>query len=212
MRRLAVLTAAAVLLTGVPDATAQRRLQVGAKVGPSFTNVSVDDGEASRQGIEFTQRIAAAGGGFVTLPLSGPVALQLEMLSAPKGTRIEDPETGTRQTLMLRYFEVPVLLRLGAAGQSTGWHVFGGGYFAIRTGATEELSVQANSSISGSREDVGDSFERFDSGWVAGAGVDIGRFLVVDGRYGQGLTNVNRVKGADDFTNRALTFMVGFRY
>ena len=75
-----------------------------------------------------------------------------------------------------------------------------------------QISLVDNSIASGSREDASDAVERFDHGWVAGAGYDIGRFLVVEGRYARGLSNVNRVAGTVGFTNRALTFMVGVRY
>lgn len=207
MRRLAVLTMAIVLLCGIPQATAQRRFQFGGKVGPSFTDIAQDEDD----GQTYHRRIAAAGGGFLWLPLAGPVGVQVEALTTPKGTRLED--SGVSQTLMLRYVEVPYLLRIDAPGQQPGgWFLFGGGYFAIRTSAKVQISLVDNSIASGSREDASDAVERYDNGWVAGAGYDIGRFVVVEGRYARGLSNVNRIPGTVGFTNRALTFMVGVRY
>ena len=209
MRRLALLTVAIVLFVGVPHALAQRRFQVGGKVGPSFTGIALDEDD----GGTYHRRIAAAGGGFVRLSLAGPVGVQIEALSTPKGSRLEEPDTNLAQTLVLRYIEVPVLLRVDAPGpEAGGWYLFGGGYFAVRTTAEVQISFVDNSIASGTREDASDAVERFDRGWVAGAGYDIGRFVVVEGRYARGLSNVNRVAGTIGFTNRALTFMVGLRY
>ena len=65
MRRLAVLTVAMVLLCGIPQAMAQRRFQFGGKIGPSFTDIALDEDD----GQTYERRIAGAGGGFVKLPL-----------------------------------------------------------------------------------------------------------------------------------------------
>ncbi len=209
MRPLAVPTVAIFLLCGIPQAMAQGRFQFGGKVGPSFTDIAQDEDD----GGSYQRRIAAAGGGFVLMALGGPVGVQVEALTAPKGTRLEEPDTGLTQTLMLRYFEVPYLLRIDGPGQGPGgWFLFGGGYFAVRTSAKVQISLVDNSIASGSRDDAGDLVERYDNGWVAGAGYEIGRFLVVEGRYARGLSNVNRIPGSVGFTNRALTFMVGVRY
>jgi hypothetical protein len=209
MRRLGLLTVAMVFFAGAPEALAQRRFQVGLKAGPSFTDIAQEEDDDSGS---YQRRIAAAGGGFLRLALTGPLAVQVEALSTPKGSRRNDPG-GFSQTLMLRYFEVPVLLRVDAPGaEPGGWFVFGGGYFAVRTSAKVQTSTVENSISGGSRVDAGDAIERFDNGWVAGAGYDIGQYLVVEGRYARGLTNVNRLPDTVGFSNRALTVMVGVRY
>ncbi len=137
MRRLAVLTVAIVLLCGIPQAMAQRRFQFGGKVGPSFTDIAQDEDD----GGTYHRRIAAAGGGFLWLPLAGPVGVQVEALTTPKGTRLEEPDSGLSQTLMLRYVEVPYLLRIDAPGQEPGGcFLFGGGYFAVRISAKVQIS------------------------------------------------------------------------
>jgi hypothetical protein len=209
MRQLALLTVAMVFVGGAPEAFAQRRFQAGVKTGPSFTSIAQDEDDESGA---YQRRIAAAGGGFLRLALAGPLGVQVEALSNPKGSRREDPG-GFSQTLMLRYFEVPVLLRVDATGaEPGGWFVFGGAYFAVRTSARVQTSTVQNSIAGGTRVDASDAIERFDNGWVAGAGYDIGRFVVVEGRYARGLTNVNRLAGTVGFSNRALTFMAGVRY
>ena len=208
MRQLSLLIVAAVFFSGT-EAMAQRRYQVGLKTGPSFTDIEQEEDDDSGT---YQRRIAAAGGGFLRLALAGPLGFQVEALSTPKGSRRKDPD-GFSQTLMLRYFEVPVMLRLDAPGtEPGGWFVFGGGYFAVRTSAKVETSTVENSISGGTRVDAGDAIERFDNGWVAGAGYDIGKYLVVEGRYARGLTDVNRLPDTVGFSNRALTFMVGVRY
>ena len=209
MRQLAWLTVVMIFFVGAAEAMAQRRFQVGLKTGPSFTDIDQQEEDDSGS---YQRRIAAAGGGFLRLALAGPVGFQVEALSTPKGSRREDPD-GFSQTLMLRYFEVPVLLRVDAPGaEPGGWFVFGGGYFAVRTSAKVQTSTVENNISGGIRVDAGDAIERFDNGWVAGAGYDIGKYLVVEGRYARGLTDVNRLPDTVGFSNRALTFMVGVRY
>jgi hypothetical protein len=48
---------------------------------------------------------------------------------------------------------------------------------------------------------------------VAGAGVDIGRRLVIDGRYAWGLTNVTRNEAdSTRIRTRLFSVMAGFRF
>jgi hypothetical protein len=206
MRGFVLLTTAAVLCGSVTEASAQERFQFGGKVGPSFANIVLDEDD----GGDYHQRIAAGGGGFFALSLAGPLGVQLEALSMPKGSRLETSDT--TQTLKLRYFEVPVLLRLDAPGDGPGgWYLFGGGFFAIRTGAQAQISIVANSISSGTREDAGEFIERFENGWTAGAGLNIGRYILVEGRYSRGLSNVNKVADSPRFVNHGLTFLIGVR-
>jgi hypothetical protein len=168
---------------------------------------------AEDDGQDYHPRIAAVGGGFVMLPLTSRIALQLEAMSSPKGTRLEEANTNLAQTLMLRYFEVPILARL--AGPKTGlgaWYFLAGPFFGVRTSAKEQLSTVANSLVAGVKEDARDAIERFERGLIVGAGLDIGRRLLVEGRYSHGLTNVNRIPGLTHFTNRGVSFMTGFRF
>lgn len=206
MRRFVLLTVVAVLLGGVPDAMAQRRFQAGAKVGPSFTNVILDEDD----GGDYHRRLAAAGGGFFALTLAGPVGVQIEALTMPKGARLETEDS--TQTLKIRYFEVPVLLRIDAPSDGPGGlYVFGGPYFAVRTGAQAQFAIVVNSIASGTREDASDLIERFEHGWTAGAGFDVGRYGLIEGRYSRGLSNVN-ADGTPRFVNHGVTIMIGVRY
>jgi len=205
LRRLIVAVVAAIVV--LPSAAFAERPQFGAKVGPSFTGILLaeDDGQ------DYHPRIAAAGGGFVGFRLTRRVSLQVEGMSSPKGTRLEDD--GIAQTLMLRYFEVPALVRVQGPRLGAGAVYFiAGPFVGIRTSAKEEVSAVINSVKAGARETVMDKIERFETGLLAGAGLDIGRHLVVETRYSHGLTNANRVDGAPRFTNRGLSFATGVRF
>ncbi len=200
---------AVAVLVAAPSAAIAQHPPFGAKVGPSFTGIELaeDDGQS------YHPRIAADGGGFVVLPLTSRIAFQFEAMSSPKGTRLEEENTNLAQTLMLRYFELPILARL--AGPKTGVGVpyfLAGPFFGVRTSAKEQLSTLAGSLVAGVTEDARDAIERFEAGLIVGAGLDIGRHLLVEGRYSHGLTNVNKVPGLTHFTNRGVSFMTGFRF
>jgi hypothetical protein len=200
---------AVAVMVAAPSAAMAQHPPFGAKVGPSFTGTELaeDDGQT------YHPRIAAAGGGFVMLPLTSRIAFQVEAMSSPKGTRLEEENTNLAQTLMLRYFELPILARL--AGPTTGVGVpyfLAGPLFGVRTSAKAQVSTLAGSLVAGVKEDARDAIERFEAGLIVGAGLDIGRRLLVEGRYSHGLTNVNKVSGATRFTNRGVSFLTGFRF
>lgn len=206
--RLAAAGIAAAIVGLPPSALAQHR-QFGAKVGPSFTGIVLaeDDGQ------DYHPRIAASGGGFIALPLTPRVSLQLEAMSSPKGARLDEAGTGITQTLMLRYFEVPALVRVRGPVLGVGMPYFlAGPYFGIRTSAKAQLSFVVNSIKSGSRDNADALIERFEGGLIVGAGLDISRHLMVEGRYSHGLTNANRVADAPRFINRGLSFTTGVRF
>jgi len=208
LRRLmvAVVFAAIVVL---PSAAFAERPLFGAKVGPSFTGILLaeDDGQ------DYHPRIAASGGGFIALPLTPRVSIQLEAMSSPKGARLDEAGTGVTQTLMLRYFEVPALVRVGGPVLGVAVPYFlAGPYFGIRTSAKAQLSIVVNSIKSGTRDNADALIERLEGGLIVGAGLDISRHLMVEGRYSHGLTNVNRVAGSPRFINRGWSFTTGVRF
>jgi hypothetical protein len=201
---------AALLAAPVPPAAAQG-IQFGGKVGPSFTTIVVEEDQDDE--LPFERRIAAAGGGFVVLPIAARLFVQVEALATPRGTRLEpEQEDGNVQTLLMRYLEFPVLLRVNGPRLGGDWYFFAGGYTAIRLSAQEQLSSFTGFTSAGTREDISDSIERVENGIVGGAGVELGKYVLLEGRYGRGLSNVNKVEGAPRFTSRALTFMIGVRF
>jgi hypothetical protein len=205
--RLATLIVVMAVLLAPSGAFAERR-QFGAKAGPAFTQITPaeDDGQS------YSRRIAPYISGFFVLPLNPRLALQFEAASSPKGTRLKEPP-GVTQTLLLQYFEMPVLLRV--AGPRVGGapiYFIGGPFFGLKVSAKEEVSQLAGTFIAGQRDKVDQFVEPFESGLIAGAGIDIGKYMVVEGRYSHGLTDVNKIEDFLAFTNHGLTFTVGVRF
>jgi hypothetical protein len=206
VRPAALMIAIAVVL--VPSAALAQRRQFGAKAGPAFTQVAVeeDDGQTYRR------RIGPYVSGFFVLPLNPRLAAQFEAASSPKGTRLKEPP-GVTQTLLLQYFEMPVLLRV--SGPKVGGaplYFIGGPFFGFKVSAKEEVSELAGTIIAGARDDVDRFVNPFESGLIAGAGADIGKYMLVEGRYSHGLTNVNKREEFLEFTNYGFSFTVGVRF
>ena len=200
---------AVVLIAAAPAVAFAQQRQFGAKVGPAFTGIALanDDGQT------YHPRIAALGGGFFMLPLKPRFAVQFEAMSSPKGTRLEEDGDGFAQTLMLRYFEVPVLARVNGPNVGPGiLYLLAGPFFGIRASAKAQIASVTDSVNAGLREDASDAIERFESGLIVGGGLEIGRHLLVEGRYSHGFTNVNRVEGFNEFTNRGISFTTGVRF
>jgi Outer membrane protein beta-barrel domain len=199
----------AVVLLASPAAAQQR--QFGIKAGPSWVAVDVDD--VDDEEINYKRRVVGVFGGFVVLPLNDRVAAQIELLWSPKGGKLADIE-GAALKLKLGYAEVPVLARVAVTRSASGsFFIFGGVAPAFRTSAQFETSFTGGGMTSGDSIDIGADFDRFDVGIVIGAGMDIGQWIVVDGRYSWGLVDVNRnPEITASIKNRALTFMGGVRF
>jgi hypothetical protein len=121
---------------GALAAPAQER-QVGAKVGPSLGVVAFEPEQGERYG----QRIGAAGGGFVVLPAGRHLAAQSEALFNRKGAKLDDPDTEATATILIDYLDFPFLMRMnGPRSGTTAFHVFGGPYLGIRTGARRQVA------------------------------------------------------------------------
>jgi hypothetical protein len=205
--RLAALIIVIVVVLPPSAALAQRR-QFGAKAGPAFTQVALEEDD----GQTYVPRIGPYVSGFFVLPLNPLLALQFEAASSPKGTRLKEPP-GVTQTLLLQYFEMPVLLRV--AGPRVGGapiYFIGGPFFGFKVSAKEQLSSLSGTVIAGVRDRVDQFVEPFESGLIAGAGIDIGKYVVVEGRYSHGLTNVNKVDDFLAFTNYGFSFTAGIRF
>jgi hypothetical protein len=206
--RLAVAAIVVIIVPVVPSAAVAQERGFGVKVGPSFPVITVDPND----GQGYDKRITAAGGGFVVLPVSRPFAVQIEALRSPKGAKVGSNDVGGTTSLLLDYFDVPVLVRVSAPGPR-GFHVFGGPYMGTRLSAKSEYKQLVNSMNSGSHQDISDSVKRVDLGVVAGGGMHLGRHGVIDGRYAWGLRNIAAdTSDAVKIKNRALTFMAGVRF
>lgn len=208
--RIAVSVALLMVVLLASPAAAQQR-QFGFKIGPSFVAVAVDD--ADDEGVDYKRRTVATFGAHVVFPMNDRLAAQIELLWSPKGGKLSDIE-GAALKLKLDYVEVPLLARVAVTRSTSGsFFIFGGVAPAFRTSAKIETSVTGGGMTYGDSIDVGADYEHFDIGIVIGAGMDIGKWIVVDGRYNWGLLDVNHNPDVTaSVKNRALTFMGGVRF
>ena len=190
------------------SATAQS-VQYGFKAGPTFPSASFDPPLAEG---DYDTRLAAAFGGFLVVPFNDQFSAQFEALYMPKGGNVQAGDQELK--LRLDYFEVPVFARWTFNRTPTSaWYVFGGPTFGIRTKARVEESVTTTGFIYGSAVDVGEDFSRFEMGVSVGGGVDLGQWVVIDGRYGWGLTDVNKHPDiTSSLKTHGFTFMAGIRF
>jgi outer membrane protein with beta-barrel domain len=198
-----VLMAAWAVVAVVSSAGAQG-LGYGVKAG---VNLSTFASEGEDGGTPFDIRPGFVGGAFMTWPLPGRLALQPEALFSQKGTSSEDG--GGKLTQRVEYLEVPVLVSyrlFGAAGRHVS--AFAGPAFGVR------LRAKARASFGGDtlEQDIGDEVARTDTAIVVGGSYQRGH-LLFDGRYGWGLSNIDK-SAADDSTvkNRGISLTAGWRF
>jgi hypothetical protein len=192
-------------------AAAQQR-EFGVKVGPTFPAVVFDTDED--EGDDYGRRAAATFGGFMVWPLNERFAAQFEALYVAKGGKLTSDVDNVSATLKLDYFEVPVLARVALTRSAKrSFFLFGGPSFAVRTNASYEQATSDGDFSYGESIDVGADFNQFEVGLIVGGGVDIGQWIVIDGRYSWGLTDINSNPEIPfSIHNRAFAFMVGVRF
>ena len=207
--RLIALVMLGTLVAGASPALGQTR-EVGLKAGVNVASM-VDDGET---GGYDGRRIGFLAGAFAVLPVRGPLAVQIEALFSQKGAKFDIDDQDAEATLELDYLDIPVMLRVqGPASGTTRLHFFGGPSVGIRTGARERLTYAAGNFDQGESTNIDDLIERFDFGVVVGAGVDVGRRIVVDARYQWGISTVNTDELAEtEFKHRVFSILAGVRF
>jgi hypothetical protein len=196
-----------VLLLAAPAAAQQR--QFGIKAGPVISAIDVEPEDA-----DYGTRVSGTFGGFFVLPVSETFALQLEALYSAKGGKGTSDLVQETLKIKLDYVEFPILARITASrSASRSIFLFGGVAPAIRTSAKSEFSTTVNGTSYGESIDVGQDYDHFDIALVVGGGVDIGPYIVIDGRYSWGLMNVYKNPEVEsEVRNRALAFTVGWRF
>jgi hypothetical protein len=201
---------------GATTAGAQQR-EYGFKVGPTISTIVYDSSSADSnlpapgEDQQYRRKTAAGGGGFLVLPLTGPLAVQIEALFSPKGGKL--PEGADGGTLLINYVEFPLLARITPVhSPSTSFHVFAGPSVDFRLNAQFKVAQSGGGITSGFKDDVTSSIEPFELAVIAGGGLNIGRHAVVDARYSWGLSRINKEDATLDVRNRALAVLVGFRF
>lgn len=175
--------------------------QGGVIVGVNWADV--DFSEAA-EALETDRRTGLAAGVFLSLPLTGTVSLQPEVLYSQKGMKFS--EAGADVTMEIDYLDIPVLARV--ASGSSGLAFFAGPSFGFKVRARGRAEL-GGEEIS---EDVSDEVASFDLGVIVGAGFQSPR-LFLDGRMQWGLSNLNKAD-ADvvEMRNRVMSVLLGIRF
>ena len=111
-----------------------------------------------------------------------------------KGAQAYDPELNLTSTILLQGdFDIPALVRItGPTFGAGSIHAFAGPSAGVRLSAKRQLATSDSIGVRyGEKVDMSNEIERFELGFVIGAGVNIGRRFVIDGRYLRGLTSVD---------------------
>lgn len=145
-------------------------------------------------------------GGFATVPLTGIVAFQPEVLFSRQGTRFS--EQGQTAKIKIDYVQVPLLGRFGFAKNSAA---------AVLVGPSLGFRTRGRIEVPGAPAAFSNEFEdqlaRFDLGLVAGVTADVGKHGVIDGRYTWGLLNIAKDSSEPGTAkNRVFSATAGFRF
>ncbi len=194
------------------------RVEYGVRFGPSFTSLT------SVETFEPADVAAAAEptlnfGGFFTIALPGPLAFQPEVLFAAKGQRIRDREAPPISTteglkpaaadrvILVRYLEVPLLLRLARhTGEDSSLYLIGGPVVAFRRGR----AVVRDVADAGRATDIADLVNAQNLLYVFGAGLQHERWLV-DARITRGARNIAVDPRPSPVKTNAFSVLMGVR-
>ena len=206
-----IVCAVMVILAGSASSALAQERQIGIKAGVNVASLVFDGADADSYN---ERRVGFLAGGFGVWPLGGPTALQVEALFSQKGAKFSESLENLEATLELDYLDLPVLLRVqGPVFGSNRLHFFGGPSVSFRLAARSKLSSTGQQFDQGSIDNIEDDIEPFDFGILAGAGIDIGRRIVIDARYSWGLSTINKdTSDGIEIKNRLFSIMGGVRF
>ena len=202
--------ALAALLLVLPDAgQAQGDIAWGVKGGLNVTGLRGAGGA-------FDAKCGVVAGGFGVFDFAPELGVEVDALLSMKGAKVTgaglDPNgniTGpfVQGFYILDYLEFPILARLNAPayGRLTP-HVYAGPTIAFKLGARARFLGLPTSDLDAARS--------LDSGLAFGIGADVAlgtRKLVLDARYGLGLTNAFNGSGPD-VKNDSFSLLAGVAF
>lgn len=185
------------------------------KVGATFSKFGGDDVEDAKFNFGFTL------GAGVNFPLgSGPISLQPELNFIQKGSKAaeKNSEFELTQKTKLSYLEIPILVK-ASFGETTKFHINAGPSIGLGLGGKSKGEFKSafgteslDSDIKfgdGNDEDYTYIENRTDFGLQFGGGVVIANKVMIDIRYGLGLSSL-----VDDYKvkNNVLQFALGFPF
>lgn len=188
-------------------ASAQVGLALGAKGGVAITSFRGSNVE------NIDSRTSWLGGAFLNVQVTPAFNVQPEILFSQKGANYTT--AGTRNKLVINYFEVPVLAKFRLPiGDSFFPHVFAGPNFSFRT----NLDYTATDTTSGIVLTTNDTdIRKSDFGALVGAGFDIQSrssavFFTIDGRYGFGFNDLDTSDNNVEIKNGGWSFAAGLGF
>ena len=190
MKKLFTILTVVALTTTVSFA----QVQFGIKAGFNNSAVGSSDSDmneaiSSKSGMQF--------GGIAMFELSDAIQLRTAALYSQKGATFLD-----EITYALDYLEVPVDFAF----------ILGDGGFSLNTGPYFAFLMSAKSKFDGESEDIDDN-SAMDIGLNFGASYLINEQILIDARYGMGLTNISSASDEDEtFLNGALQISVGYLF
>lgn len=182
-------------------------LAIGPKAGVSISTFNGTDFE------NIDSRTSWLGGAFLNAQITAALTLQPEIILTRRGA--EFVQSNVRRTVRVNYFEVPVLAKIRLPiGDVVFPHILLGPNFSFRTNLDySSFDTDAGTVITTNETDI----RKSDVGGIVGAGIDIqtrnsGIFFTIDGRYGFGFNNINRVNDTVELRNAGWYFAAGIGF
>jgi hypothetical protein len=138
-------------------------------------------------------------GGVATIPFGDVVQLRTGAIYNQKGATLD---LGTDVTLAFDYLEVPVDFAF----------MLGDGGFALSAGPYFAFLMSAKMKDDGESEDIMEDSNAMDIGLNFGASFTIAESMIIDARYGMGLTNMADTDYEEDDIWLNGCFSISFAY
>ena len=193
MKKLFTILSVVALTTTISFAQAQ----FGIKAGLNSSAIGSSESEVNEM---MSSRIGLQFGGIATIPFTDAMQLRTGAIYNQKGATIDF--LGGDITLALDYLEVPVDFAV----------MLGDGGFALSAGPYFAFLMNSKVQFDGESEDI-DGVKDMDIGLNFGASFTIQESMIIDARYGMGLTNLSDDSTlADDYVELNGVLSVSFAY
>ena len=202
LRKFIILLGVVALTATVTAAPAAAGLlpTFGVKAGANFSNINLDDLDAS-------SKTGFVGGGFVNL--AWPIFnLQGELLYTTKGFKNATAADLSKFDVSTHAIQIPILLKFKLPIPAVAPSVYIGPALSFITKAEA-------TDASGATEDIKDDFESSIWSMVFGLDVTLMDMFIVDARYDMGLSSLSKDAITDigeDVKGRTITVMVGIGF
>ncbi|MBI1286011.1 MAG: outer membrane beta-barrel protein [Flavobacteriales bacterium] len=215
--KVAVLSLA---MVGATASTSMAQLYVGVKGGATLNSFS---GKAAT-GTDKKMAFGYGFGALVNIGFNRTFSLQPEVDFIRKGGKTVSKNTSDYTQVAANYLEVPILAKAQFGGEKfKGFVVLGpyAGYWIGGKTKSSTLGTESNESIKFDNDISDDGYRqnRIDFGLDGGVGMQyaFGRsMLILDARYGFGLSDMNRYKTEPDGykkqSNRSMQLSLGYAF